>query len=209
MVGRDTDNLDESGVVRACVESVAENLVDGTTAVLFWAFAAGLFGGLLGYPTIAAGALGAICYKAVNTLDSMYGYKNERYELFGWFAANLDDLANFVPARVSALCVIISAFLLGYDGPGSARVCAADRLKHSSPNSGHTEAAMAGALGIELGGPARYFGQEVVKPRLGEALGTPRQHDIGRANRLAIMASVLFYVACSLCYLFLLRMMLP
>jgi adenosylcobinamide-phosphate synthase len=99
--------------------------------------------------------------------------------------------------------VIVSAFLLGYDGRGAARVCRADRLKSSSPNSGHTEAAVAGALRIELGGPASYFGQEVRKPLLGESLGTPSPHDISRVNRLAIASSLLFYGVCSICYLLL------
>jgi adenosylcobinamide-phosphate synthase len=135
MVGRDTEALDERGVIRAVVESVAENLVDGVTAPLFFAF--------------IGGPAGALAYKAVNTLDSTFGYRNERYREFGWASARLDDLANFIPARLTAVFLLFAAGLAGLDWRGSWRVWRRDGHKHTSPNAGHPEAAMAGPPGGE------------------------------------------------------------
>jgi adenosylcobinamide-phosphate synthase len=177
IVGRDSAALDEEGVGRACIESVAENLVDGVTAPLFWA--------------AVAGPVGALLYKAVNTMDSLFGYKNEKYINFGWAAARLDDLANWLPARLTALVLIAAAFLLRLDGPRAYRVWRRDRKKHASPNSGQTEAAVAGALGVELGGANFYFGRLVEKPTLGEALKKIEANDILRANRLMLASAIL------------------
>jgi len=178
IVGRDTSNLDRAGVVRACVESVAENLVDGVTAPLFWAT---LFG-----------PLGALCYKAINTMDSLFGYKNDKYLEFGWAAARLDDLVNWLPARLTGLLMVVSAAFLGLR-PGLAwRIWLRDRDRHTSPNAGQSEAAMAGALGVQLGGSNIYFGTKVDKPCIGDPLTEVVPGHIVQANRVMILTSVLF-----------------
>jgi adenosylcobinamide-phosphate synthase len=177
IVGRDTAALDEAGVARATVESVAESMVDGVTAPLFFA--------------VLGGPMGAMLYKAINTMDSMFGYKNERYRAFGWAAARLDDLANFLPARLTSLMIPAAAFLLRFDAKGSFSILLRDRRKHASPNSGHTEAAVAGALGVQLGGPSPYFGRMVEKPTLGEAVRSIEPQDILRANRLMLLSSAI------------------
>lgn len=177
IVGRDTDNLDEEGIIRATVESVAESMVDGVTAPLFFA--------MLGGP------LGAMLYKAINTMDSMFGYKNERYEKFGRLAAGLDDLANFVPARLTALLMPPAAFFLHLDYKKTWTILRRDRLKHSSPNSGHPEAAVAGALNIQLGGTNYYFGKLVRKPAIGEPLWPATIKHILLVNRLMLVTSAL------------------
>ncbi|CAG0907998.1 unnamed protein product, partial [Cyprideis torosa] len=153
IVGRDTEKLESPGIVRACVETVAENMVDGITAPVFWAVCFSLFTHFFALPAICLAAIGMAFYKAINTLDSMYGYKNERYLHFGWAAARIDDLANWPAARISALCLVCASFILGYDARASWLIFLRDRYKHASPNGGHTEAAMAGALGIQLCGP--------------------------------------------------------
>lgn len=175
LVGRDTTDLDETGVTSACVESVAENLVDGVIAPLFFA--------------ALAGPLGAMLYKAINTMDSMFGYKNERYLKFGLIAARLDDLANLIPARISSLLVIISAAILELSPKNSFRILRRDRYNHTSPNAGHTEAAVAGALGIRLGGPGYYFGKPVNKPTIGDPLNPVLPAHILQTNRLMLIST--------------------
>ncbi len=182
IVGRDTADLDESGVARATVESVAESMVDGVTAPLFFA--------LLGGP------MGAMLYKAINTMDSMFGYKNEQYLTFGWAAARLDDLANFVPARLTSLMIPAASFPLGLDPKRSLMTLLRDRFAHASPNSGHSEAAVAGALGVQLGGPNSYFGTVVNKPTIGDATRPLEPRDILRANRLMLLSSTLTLMVC-------------
>lgn len=177
MVGRDTDNLDEKGVIRATVESVAENTVDGIIAPLF-------FGVLLG-------PVGALMYKAASTLDSMVGYKNERYFHFGWASAKLDDAANFFPARLTAPLMFIGAGLLGYHPIREWRICLRDRKHHASPNSGIPEAAMAGALGLQLGGPLFRGGKPVELPLIGDPLEPMEQKHILKANYLMMVTSLL------------------
>jgi len=177
IVGRDTANLDETGVTRAAVESVAESMVDGVTAPLFFA--------------VLGGPMAAILYKAINTMDSMFGYKNEQYLTFGWAAARLDDLANFIPARITSLMIPAAAFLLRLDSKGSLFILLRDRLKHASPNSGHTESAVAGALGVQLGGTNLYFGKAMDKPTIGEAARPIEPQDILRANRLMLLSSAI------------------
>ena len=177
IVGRDTAGLDEAGVARAAVESVAESTVDGITAPLFFA--------------ALGGPLGAMLYKAVNTMDSTFGYKNERYLHFGWAAARLDDLANLLPARLTGLLVVAAARLLGHDAGASFAILRRDRLKHASPNSGHTEAAVAGALGIALGGANYYFGKLVEKPTIGTASRPITADHIRQANRLTLVTVAL------------------
>jgi len=182
LVGRDTDSLDETGIVRATVESVAENTVDGVTAPLF-------FG-------IVAGPIGAMLYKAVNTLDSTFGYKNERYREFGWASAKLDDLANFIPARLTALMIPVAAVVLKLSPLNSLRILVRDRKKHPSPNSGLSEAAVAGALQVQLGGLNSYFGQPSFRPTIGDPVRELKKDDIRKANSLVyvtlILAAIVF-----------------
>ena len=184
IVGRDTAQLDEEHVIRAAVETVAENTSDGVTVPLFYLFIGGATLGFL--------------YKAVNTLDSMIGYRNERYQYFGRFAAKLDDVANFVPARLSGLLMVFSSFFVGQNVRGAWRIYKRDRLKHHSPNSAHTEAACAGALGIELAGDSSYFGKIVQKPTIGDATRPAEIEDIRRANRLLFATTFTFLVAGSI-----------
>ena len=177
IVGRDSAALSRQGVVRAAVETVAENFCDGVASPMAYM--------LLG------GAPLALCCKAVNTMDSMVGYKNDRYLHFGRAAAKLDDAVNFLPARLAALLLVLSAGLTGMSLPGAWRIWRRDRRRHASPNSAQTESAMAGALGIRLAGPASYFGQVHDKPFIGDALREAEPRDIRRANRMLYAASVL------------------
>ena len=177
IVGRDTRDLTEEGVIKAAVETVAENTSDGVTAPLFY--------------MILAGPLGGIAYKAVNTMDSMVGYKNETYQYFGTCAARLDDAANFIPARLSALFMIGAAFLAGYDGKNAWRIFKRDRKKHKSPNAALTEAVMAGALNVRLAGDAWYFGKLFKKPFIGDDIRTVERQDIARACRLEYATALL------------------
>ena len=198
MVGRDTETLDGPEVARACVESISENMVDGITAPLFWAFVGAIVGQTFQWAPIIGAAFGAMAYKAVNTMDSMYGYKNEKYIDFGWCAAQIDDMVNFIPARLSGLCLIGAAYLVGLDGRGAVRVYLRDRLKNSSPNSGHSEAAAAGALNVELGGPSSYFGTISFKDYIGQGLDRVEAKDIKRVNKLILSGSLLFFLVCVL-----------
>lgn len=177
MVGRDTDRLDEPEIVRAAVESIAENTVDGVTAPLFYGC---LFG-----------PVGAIVYKAINTLDSTFGYKNERYLRFGWASARIDDVANFVPARLTAPLVALAASLLRLRAASALAVWLRDGRKHPSPNSGLTEAAMAGALGVQLGGLNYYAGQPSPKPTLGDPLVPLNRKHIRSASVLMLITTLL------------------
>jgi adenosylcobinamide-phosphate synthase len=177
IVGRDTATLDEEGVVRAAVETVAENASDGVAAPII-------------YIMLGGASLGCL-YKAVNTMDSMIGYKNEKYLSFGRAAAKTDDVFNFLPSRICALLMIVSAFLLRCDGKQAWRIWRRDRKNHASPNSAQTEAACAGALGVRLAGPAAYFGKRVEKPYIGVETRPIRADDIAMANRLMYGASIL------------------
>ena len=177
IVGRDTRQLSREGVVRAAVETVAENFSDGVIAPLFY--------------YIIGGAPLALCYKAINTMDSMVGYKNDRYRYFGRIPARLDDAANWIPSRLSALLLIASAFFCRENASSAAAIWKRDRRNHASPNSAQTESVMAGALGIRLGGGASYFGQWHEKPYIGDDLRTPVPSDIRRANRMMYVGSVM------------------
>jgi len=176
--GRDTDGLDESSVARATVESVAENMVDGVTAPLFYA--------------VIAGPVGIMAYKAVNTLDSTFGYKNERFLEFGWASARLDDVANFIPSRLTGILVSVSARILGERSLDALRIFLRDRGRHPSPNAGQTEGAVAGALGVQLGGLSYYGGLPSNKPTLGDPVETVHPTHILRANALLMVTSGLF-----------------
>ncbi len=177
VVGRDTENLDEAAVRRALIETVAENLSDGLVAPMFYL--------ALGGPVLAWG------YKAVNTLDSMIGYKNERFLDLGRFAAKLDDAAGFIPARLSAILIILSARLTGRDWRGAAKVWRRDGHLHASPNAGQPEAAMAGALGLRLGGPSSYGGLRHHKPYINEDGGEPGPPEVRAAEGLMLVAATL------------------
>ena len=177
IVGRDTQKLSREQVAKAAVETVAENTSDGVVAPLF-------------YMAIGGGALGFF-YKAANTMDSMVGYRNERYEDFGWAAAKLDDIVNFIPSRLSALLMIIAAVLPGYSAKDGWRIWRRDRFQHKSPNSAQTESVCAGALGVQLAGDASYFGVLVRKPTIGDPLRPVEAQDIRRANRLMLTTAIL------------------
>jgi adenosylcobinamide-phosphate synthase len=178
IVGRDPEQLDEAGVCRAAIESCAENFSDGVVAPLFWL-------ALLGLP-------GLIAYKAINTADSMIGHHSERYESFGWAAARLDDLVNWIPARLSALLLALAAPIAGGSIGTVLRVVQRDASKHRSPNAGWPESAAAGALGLALAGPRRYAGHEVADPFLNaEATRAAVPDDIGRALDLYTAACVI------------------
>jgi adenosylcobinamide-phosphate synthase len=174
IVGRDTESLDREGVIRAAVETVAENTADGVIAPLFY--------------LMLGGAVGGMVYKAVNTMDSMLGYKNERYQYFGTAAARLDDVAGFVPARLSGLLLVAAAGLTGMDAAGAWRIFCRDRYAHKSPNSAQSESAVAGALGVRLAGDAVYGGVVVHKPTIGEPCREIEAEDIPRACRLMYAA---------------------
>lgn len=177
IVGRDTGSLTAAGVTKAAVETVAENFSDGVAAPLF-------------YLLIGGAPLG-LAYKAVNTMDSMVGYKNKTYLHFGRAAARLDDAANFLPSRLAALLWIGAAGLAGFDGRGAWRIWRRDRLRHASPNSAQTESACAGALGVQLAGPAWYFGEYYDKPTIGDDTRPVEPADILRANRMLYLAGFL------------------
>ena len=170
IVGRDTSELDDKGILRAAVESVAESTCDGVVAPLFYL--------LVGGPVLA------FVYKAVSTMDSMLGYKNEKYLYFGRAAALLDALFNFIPSRISALVWCLAAFIYGEDGKGAFRIWRRDRYNHESPNSAQTESACAGSLGIRLGGNAVYFGEVKEKPYIGDDTRSIQRQDVARACRL-------------------------
>ena len=177
IVGRDTQNLTLEGVTKAAVETVAENASDGVIAPLLYM--------LLG------GAPLALTYKAINTMDSMLGYKNEKYLYFGLAAAKLDDAANYLPSRLAGLLWCAAAALTGNSPKGAWRIWRRDRRNHASPNSAQTESACAGALGVQLAGPAYYFGEYYAKPTIGDPLRPIEPEDIRRANRMMYAESVL------------------
>ena len=179
IVGRDTKCLDEAGITRAAIETVAENTSDGVIAPVIYTF---LGGPILGF-----------AYKSINTMDSMVGYHNDRYEHFGFFAAKLDDIVNFLPARISALLMILAAFVLGRDfsGRNAFKIFLRDRYNHKSPNSAQTESVCAGALGVRLAGDAYYFGKLVKKPFIGDDLRQGAPIDIKRACKLMLCTTYL------------------
>lgn len=184
IVGRDTQSLNEAGISKAAVETVAENTADGIIAPLFY--------------MMIGGAVFGFAYKAVNTLDSMIGYKNDTYRYFGTFAARMDDAANYIPARLSAWLMIASAYFTGFDGPGAARIYKRDRRKHKSPNAAQTESVMAGALNIQLAGDAWYFGKLYKKPTIGDDLRPVEYENIKRANQLLYATALLSLLVFSL-----------
>ena len=187
IVGRDTTNLSQSEIIRATVETVAENTVDGTISPMFYGF---LFG-----------PVGAMTYKAINTLDSMVGYKNDKYLNLGCVSAKLDDVANFIPARLTAIFMPLGAFLCGMNGLNSFKIAIRDRKNHKSPNCAFAEGAAAGAIGVQLGGTNIYFGQEVYKPTIGDKKRELENYDIVRMNKLmyATTANALLILSALFC----------
>lgn len=182
IVGRDTASLNEEGVTKAAVETVAENTSDGVIAPLFYMALFGVYG--------------AFVYKAINTMDSMTGYKNDHYIYFGTCAAKLDDIANFIPARLGALLMVAASYLTGLDGKGAWRIFKRDRYNHASPNSAQSEAVCAGALSVELAGDAYYFGKLYKKKTIGDHIRDICPEDIKRANKLMYVTSILMVVLC-------------
>ncbi|MCM1466842.1 MAG: adenosylcobinamide-phosphate synthase CbiB [Alistipes sp.] len=179
IVGRDTEKLDKEGIIRGAVETVAENTSDGVIAPLFYMIVGG--GGL------------AMAYKAVNTMDSMVGYRSEKYLYFGRAAARIDDVVNYIPARLSAVFMLISAFLLRLDHKNALRIFWRDRYRHKSPNSAQTESVCAGALDVRLGGGAWYFGVWYEKPYIGDDIRQINTEDIKTANKLMITTAILAF----------------
>ena len=184
IVGRDTQVLDETGVTKAAVETVAENFSDGVFAPMLYA--------AIGGPVLG------LTYKAINTMDSMIGYKNDRYMWFGTAAAKLDDFVNYVPSRLSALLLIAASAVSGssYDAACALRIWKRDRKNHKSPNAAQTESAAAGALGLQLAGDAQYFGRIVRKPFIGDKIREIEAYDIVRVNRLMTAASFIGFALC-------------
>lgn len=180
IVGRDTKSLDKEGILRAVVETIAENMSDGVVAPI-------LFAGLFGVPF-------AYVYKAVNTMDSMFGYKNDKYKDFGFFPAKLDDVFNFIPARVTGYLIVLAAFILKMDHKNSYKIYKRDKNNHSSPNSAHPEAAVAGALGLRLGGANYYFGKLVEKPTIGDELKKIEINDVYNTNKILYLVAFLSYL---------------
>lgn len=190
IVGRETKSLNEDKILRASLESLAENTCDGVVAPLFYL--------CLGGVPLAMG------YKAVNTLDSMIGYRTERYLYFGRFAARLDDILNFIPARLTALFIVVAAFPMRLDGGRALRVMRRDHGNHLSPNAGYPEAALAGALGIRLGGPSVYFGREISKPHIGEEISGIHMNMLKEGRWLGLITATLSLIT----FLLLLRLSL-
>lgn len=180
IVGRDTESLDSKGITRAVIETIAENMSDGVIAPILFA---GIFG-----------AAGSMAYKAVNTMDSMFGYKNEKYIKFGYFPAKLDDLFNYIPARVTGILIIISSFFLKRDYKNSFKIYKRDRYNHTSPNSAHPEAAMAGALDIQLGGANYYFGKIVEKPVIGDKIKEIEINDVKKTAEILYLSAVMGFI---------------
>ena len=186
IVGRDTEALDEEGIIKATVETVAENTSDGVIAPVFYMM---IGGGVLGY-----------VYKAINTIDSMIGYKNEKYINFGWFGAKLDDVANFIPSRLSAVLMLFSAWLLKLDVKNGWKIFKRDRFNHASPNSAQTESVCAGVLNVGLAGTAWYFGERVEKKTIGDNIRNIEKEDIVLGNNLMYVSAVSIMVLVMIVY---------
>ena len=180
LVSRDTETMDEKMIIRSTMETISENTVDGIVAPMLYMFLGGL-------PL-------SMTYKAINTFDSMVGYKNEKYMDFGKFSAKLDDVVNFIPARITGILIVIASMILGYDYKNSLKIFIRDRKNHSSPNSGHAEAGVAGALGVQFGGRVSYFGKEVDKPVIGDKIKDFELEDIKKNIKIMYVASFLSLV---------------
>ena len=186
LVSRDTETMDEKMIIRSTMETISENTVDGIVAPMFYMFLGGM-------PL-------AMAYKAINTLDSMVGYKNEKYMDFGKFSAKIDDVANFIPARITGILIVLASMILGYDYKNSLKIFLRDRKNHSSPNSAHSEASVAGALGVQFGGKVSYFGKEIDKPTIGDKTKEFELEDIRKNIRIMYVTSFLSLVIFSLIF---------
>ena len=186
LVSRDTEMMDEKMIIRSTMETISENTVDGIVAPMFYMFLGGM-------PL-------AMAYKAINTLDSMVGYKNEKYMDFGKFSAKVDDAANFIPARITGILIVLASMILGYDYKNSLKIFIRDRKNHSSPNSAHSEASVAGALGVQFGGKVSYFGKETDKPTIGDKTKEFELEDIRKNIRIMYVTSFLSLVIFSLIF---------
>ena len=180
LVSRDTEMMDEKMIIRSTMETISENTVDGIVAPMFYMFLGGM-------PL-------AMAYKAINTLDSMVGYKNEKYMDFGKFSAKVDDAVNFIPARITGILIVLASMILGYDYKNSLKIFIRDRKNHSSPNSAHSEASVAGALGVQFGGKVSYFGKEINKPTIGDKTKEFELEDIRKNIRIMYVTSFLSLV---------------
>ena len=186
LVSRDTETMDEKMIIRSTMETISENTVDGIVAPMFYMFLGGM-------PL-------AMAYKAINTLDSMVGYKNEKYMDFGKFSAKVDDAVNFIPARITGILIVLASMILGYDYKNSLKIFIRDRKNHSSPNSAHSEASVAGALGVQFGGKVSYFGKETDKPTIGDKTKEFELEDIRKNIRIMYVTSFLSLVIFSLIF---------
>ena len=186
LVSRDTEMMDEKMIIRSTMETISENTVDGIVAPMFYMFLGGM-------PL-------AMAYKAINTLDSMVGYKNEKYMDFGKFSAKVDDAVNFIPARITGILIVLASMILGYDYKNSLKIFIRDRKNHSSPNSAHSEASVAGALGVQFGGKVSYFGKETDKPTIGDKTKEFELEDIRKNIRIMYVTSFLSLVIFSLIF---------
>ena len=186
LVSRDTETMDEKMIIRSTMETISENTVDGIVAPMFYMFLGGM-------PL-------AMAYKAINTLDSMVGYKNEKYMDFGKFSAKVDDAANFIPARITGILIVLASMILGYDYKNSLKIFIRDRKNHSSPNSAHSEASVAGALRVQFGGKVSYFGKEINKPTIGDKIKDFELEDIRKNIRIMYVTSFLSLVIFSLIF---------
>ena len=186
LVSRDTETMDEKTIIRSTMETISENTVDGIVAPMFYMFLGGL-------PL-------AMTYKAINTLDSMVGYKNERYMDFGKFSAKIDDIANFIPARITGFLIIAASMILRYNYKNSLKMFIRDRKNHSSPNSAHAEASVAGALGVQFGGRVSYFGKEADKPTIGDKIKDFELEDIKKNIKIMYITSFLSLAIFSLIF---------
>ncbi|MEJ6950405.1 adenosylcobinamide-phosphate synthase CbiB [Natronospora cellulosivora (SeqCode)] len=185
LVGRDTDSLNEREIIKATVETIAENTVDGVLAPLFFI----LMGIYFGMPVHLA-----FLYKTINTMDSMIGYIQEPYKDIGYAAAKIDDLANYIPARIGSLIMLLAGVLLGYDGLNGYKILKRDRRNHRSPNSAYPESLVAGLLNIQLGGSSKYFGQKLFKPTIGDANSIPNAENIKDAVKIMYLSEVLILI---------------
>ncbi|MGL4878984.1 adenosylcobinamide-phosphate synthase CbiB [Paraclostridium dentum] len=184
IVGRDTTSLNENEIIRATVETVAENTVDGIISPMMYGF--------IGGPVLA------MAYKAINTLDSMVGYKNEKYGDIGFASAKIDDIANFIPARITPFFMMIASFILGFNSKKSIKIAMRDRKNHKSPNCAYAEGAVAGALEVQLGGTNMYFGEKVYKPTIGDKDRELEAEDILRTNKIMYLTSFIALVIFSI-----------
>ncbi|THB71479.1 MAG: cobalamin biosynthesis protein CobD [Desulfobulbaceae bacterium] len=194
LVSRDTSQMDTAQICKGCIESIAENFVDGIFAPIFWFLAGGSIFYLLGWDQNLGALLSGYTFKSISTMDSMLGYKNDRYRYFGWYAAKADDLANYIPARIGAGLLLLTGFFMGLGTKKTFAIYFRDNRKSSSPNSGHPEAAVAALLDIRIGGKAVYHGKEVDNPIFCIEGREPNPEDITRVNKLSVGATLFFTV---------------